>query len=93
MEVPVRLGPGLSQLAGAPRLTVTLAPEATVRDLLDTLREAHPSLAAGLDAALPVVRGGYVGAGHRLVAGEEVALLSPVSGGSAVGRAGRDFHS
>ncbi|MDI3341495.1 MAG: MoaD/ThiS family protein [Sphaerobacter sp.] len=91
MDVQVRLGPDLSQLTGAPRLTVTLAPGATVRDLLAHLGEAYPALAGRLGAALPVVGGVCVADGHVLAPGADVALLSPVSGGSAGCRAGIGF--
>lgn len=83
MEVFVRLGPGLSQLAGIPRLTVSLEPGATVHDLVGHLRQRYPALGAALGSALPVVRGTSVSADHPLAPGDEVAFLKPVSGGSA----------
>ncbi|MBX5443737.1 MoaD/ThiS family protein [Sphaerobacter sp.] len=83
MEVYVRLGPGLSQLAGVPRLTVTLEPGATVHDLLSHLRERYPALEAALGSSLPVVRGTSVAGDHPLAPDDEIAFLKPVSGGSA----------
>jgi molybdopterin converting factor small subunit len=81
MEVNVRLGPGLSERAGVTRLTVTLPSDATVRDLLAHLKNTYPEQVSGLATALPVVRGSYVSERHKLVSGEEVSLLMPVSGG------------
>jgi molybdopterin converting factor small subunit len=82
VQVRVRLVAGLSQLAGRPRLELRLDDGATVEDLLRRLGEAHPALAPGLPSALPVVAGAHVPRDRTLEDGEEVALLSPVAGGS-----------
>jgi molybdopterin converting factor small subunit len=81
MEVHVRLGPGFSEHAGVTRLSVTMPPGSTVRDLLTHLRASYPEHASGFSTALPVVRGSYVSESHGLVSGDEIALLMPVSGG------------
>jgi len=81
MRIDVRLGSGLSRLAGCPRLAVDVAQGATVGDVLHRVAEDRPALTAALPSALTVVRGGQVGGDRVLEEGEEVALLMPVSGG------------
>lgn len=81
MHVQVRLGPGLATAAGRRRLRVALPPHATVETLLERVRDAEPAIAAGLEAALPVVGGTHASKEQELVDGDEVALLIPVAGG------------
>ena len=81
MNVTVRLGAGLVEPAGKPRLQLTLADEATVADLLACLREQHPSLAPKLSSAIPMVSGRHAPPSQPLASGQEVALLLPVAGG------------
>ena len=83
MHVQVRLGSGLATAAGTRRLRVALPQDATVETLLDHLRRLEPAMAAGLDAALPVVGGVHASRRQRLSDGDEVALLIPVAGGGA----------
>ena len=83
VHVHVRLGAGLATEAGTRRLSVALPNGATVETLLDRLAELEPGIAAGLGAALPVVRGTHAGREQALSDGDEVALLIPVAGGSA----------
>lgn len=82
MNVSVRLGTGLAQFAGNARLRLTLSEGATVTDLLDALRSQHPALEERLDTAVPIVSGRHVSRSEPLAAGQEVALLLPVAGGS-----------
>ena len=82
MNVQVRLGAGLATAAGTRRLRLVLPPDATVETLLEQVRELEPAIAAGLDSALPVLRGTQVGRAQRLTEGDEVALLIPVAGGA-----------
>ncbi len=82
MVVQVRLGAGLAQRVGAPRLSVTLADGATVADLLDHLQTRQPEIAPQLQAALPVLGGHPVERSTLLAAGQEVALVLPVAGGA-----------
>jgi len=81
MRISVRLGTGLSQLAGGPRLAVEVADGATVGDLLARVAEERPALAAGLPSALTVLHGMQVGGERVLAEGDEVAVLTPVAGG------------
>jgi molybdopterin converting factor small subunit len=82
VRVQVRLGAGLATAAGSRRLTVALPEGASVDTLLDELRELEPQLAAGLDSALPVVRGTHADRDQALNDGDDVALLIPVAGGA-----------
>jgi len=61
---------------------VTLPEGASVHTLLEELREREPGLAAGLDSALPVVRGTHADRDQALSDGDDVALLIPVAGGA-----------
>ena len=78
----MRLGAGLATAAGSRRLTVTLPEGASVHTLLEELREREPGLAAGLDSALPVVRGTHADREQALSDGDDIALLIPVAGGA-----------
>jgi molybdopterin converting factor small subunit len=82
VRVQVRLGAGLATAAGRRRLTVALPEGASVNTLLEELREREPELAAGLDSALPVVRGTHADRDQALSDGDDVALLIPVAGGA-----------
>ena len=81
MKVQVRLGSGLSRLAGSSQFALELERGATVGDLLTNLEHRYPSLAAGIDRALPVVAGSHVAHDRALEDGEEIALLFPAAGG------------
>ena len=81
MQVRVRLGAGLARLTAAPVVGLELDDGATVADALDRLRAVRPELAPALPAALPVVAGVHAGRDRPLLAGEELALVTPVSGG------------
>jgi molybdopterin synthase catalytic subunit len=88
MTVDVRLFAILRERAGRDRIAVELAPGATVADAIDALA-AEPALAALLER-LPVtmaVNRDYASAETELRAGDELALIPPVSGGAA------DLHS
>jgi molybdopterin converting factor small subunit len=81
MRIDVRLGGGLSRLAGGPRLALDVADGATVADVLARLAAEQPAIAPGLPSALTVVRGAQVGEERVLAEGDEVAVLTPVAGG------------
>jgi molybdopterin converting factor small subunit len=81
MQVRVRLGAGLARLAEAPLLTLDLEDGATVADLFDRLGAVEPEVAPALPSVLPVVAGEHAERSRALRAGDEVALLLPVSGG------------
>jgi molybdopterin synthase sulfur carrier subunit len=81
MQISVRLSSGLSQYTGSSRLQVTLPEGGTVADLLDSLRHEHPALRQHLDVSVAVISGRHVSPAERLLSGEEVAFLIPISGG------------
>ena len=81
MRIDVRLGSGLSRLAGGPRLAIDVTEGATVGDVLVRVAHERPALAAGLPSALTVVRGTQVGNERVLDDGDELAVLTPVAGG------------
>ena len=78
MEVTVRLFAMLRERAGARELTLDLPDGASVRDALDELGD----LAAGLPLVMAVNRE-YAPEDQVLDAGDELALIPPVSGGEA----------
>jgi molybdopterin synthase catalytic subunit len=83
MTVEVRLFAILRERAGRGRIAVELEPGATVADAIDALA-AEPALAGVLER-LPVtmaVNRDYAGADSVLHAGDELALIPPVSGGA-----------
>jgi sulfur-carrier protein len=82
VRIHVRLGAGLATAAGSRRLTVALPEDASVDMLLDELGRLEPGLVAGLDSALPIVRGTHADLSQRLNDGDDVALLIPVAGGA-----------
>jgi molybdopterin converting factor small subunit len=82
MNVPVRLGAGLSNLAGRPRLVIELNEAATIADLLVYLKTEYPAMAERMDTAVPMISGRAAPPAEPLAAGQEVALLLPVAGGS-----------
>ncbi len=77
MEVTVRLFAMLRERAGAGSVTLELPEGARVRDALDALAE----LAEGIPLVMAVNRE-YASAEHVLDAGDELALIPPVSGGA-----------
>ena len=94
MELTIRLSGDLGRLVGVPRVTVTLDDDATVADVLDSLVARHPQLARELRAAVPVVGGVHASPGTPLSGQREIALLTPVAGGSRRGRGpGRLFST
>lgn len=81
MEVMVRLSQDLARATGRSRLTVVLEESATVGDLINRLSAHYPASASQISAAVPVIAGQHTGKDSPLVAGQEVSLLTPVSGG------------
>ena len=76
MEVTVRLFAMLRERAGAPEVVLDLPEGARVRDALVQLSD----LAAGLPLVMAVNRE-YAKEDQELAAGDELALIPPVSGG------------
>ena len=83
MRVSVRLFAILRERAGASLLQIELPELATVEDALNVLRQRREL--ADVLARIPVriaVNREYVEPGDALRAGDELALITPVSGGS-----------
>jgi molybdopterin converting factor small subunit len=81
VKVRIRLGSAIARLAPAPTLSIELPEGATVADLYEQLGVEHPEIAPTLGSALALVEGAHVQRGRPLSNGDEVALLTPVSGG------------
>ncbi|MGH2866665.1 MAG: molybdenum cofactor biosynthesis protein MoaE, partial [Solirubrobacteraceae bacterium] len=78
MQVTVRLFAGLRERAGADQVQLELPDGARVRDALSEMA----ALTAGLPVVMAVNRE-YADAEQPLGAGDELALIPPVSGGGA----------
>ncbi len=71
----------LKDRLGAESFPITLPERATVADLLSQLGESRPDIV--LKGIAVSVNAEYATASHRLLNGDEVGLLPPVSGGTA----------
>ena len=80
MSVTVLLFASYADAFGAPSLSVELAAEATVADLL-TAVSARPGGHVLPKSPLVAVNQRYARMGTRIGAGDEVALIPPVAGG------------
>ena len=78
MHVTVRLFAGLRERAGADRLALELPAGACVADALAAMREV-----IGEMPVVMAVNQEYADRAHGLAAGDELALIPPVSGGAA----------
>ncbi len=83
MEIKVRLFGAAREAVGAREFMLTLAEPARVADVRAGLRAAAPQLAPLCARAAVSVNQHVVADDAPVVAGDEVALLPPVSGGSA----------
>lgn len=82
MEIRVRLFAGLHQLVGAREVTLSLSEGATAGQLKERFADAYPQARVFLPTLVCAVAEDYVTADHVLRAGDEVALIPPVSGGA-----------
>ena len=62
-------------------MRIEVVEPATVADVIAAVVAASPALSDVIVAARPVVNQEFVEPGTRVAAGDEVALLPPVSGG------------
>ena len=81
VEVSVRFFAAYREVTGLGAATIRLPAGATVADLVARVMEAHPQLAAHRDSMILAVNREFADIGTELRAGDEVALLPPVSGG------------
>lgn len=83
MEIRVRLFAGLAAAAGKRELTWKGQPSATPRDVWRDLTEDYPAFADHTPQVKVAVNEEYADWDHVLEPGDEVAFLTPVSGGLA----------
>jgi MoaE-MoaD fusion protein len=85
VRVTVRLFAGLRERAGVRELEVELAEPATAADLLAAMA-ATPVGALGPRSCIVAVNREYAAPGQTIGAGDELALIPPVSGGAGEDR-------
>ncbi len=81
MDITVRLSSGLAREARNSRITLALEQGATVAGLLDRLCVEYPQISEKLNNTVAVISGRTVERSEPLRPGEEVASLTPISGG------------
>lgn len=81
MKVAVRLFAAGRELAGAAECVVDVAGAATVADVRLALGKHCPALAPLVGRSLMAVNAEYADDATPVAAGDEVALIPPVSGG------------
>ncbi|MBA3548208.1 MAG: molybdenum cofactor biosynthesis protein MoaE [Nannocystis sp.] len=81
MTVRILLFAGLRERLRSDWVELELPEGATVAELLSALGDAHPPLRELLPPCRVAVEQEFVAAGHRVRAGDEVAVIPPVSGG------------
>jgi molybdopterin synthase catalytic subunit len=83
MEVRVRLFAGLAALVGSREVELKLLDGATTDDLKAHFAIDFPAVKPFLSSVVCAVGEEYVAGDHVLRAGDDVALIPPVSGGAA----------
>ncbi len=83
MKVNIRLFAGLHDLVGKREVMMELADGSTVDQLRDELGTLYPVVIPYLATLVCAVDDEFVSTDHLLADGDEVALIPPVSGGSA----------
>ena len=83
MILTTRLFASFREKIGTGRVELDLPAGARVRDLLEELGREYPAIGQTVAAAMVAVNLEYVGPDYELREGDEVALIPPVSGGSA----------
>lgn len=81
MQCDIQLFAHLAERAGQSAVTVQLAVGATVADAIDELMRLQPSLQTLRSQIVAAVNHRYVPTDTILQAGDELALIPPVSGG------------
>lgn len=81
MTLTVLLFAKLRDAAGADSVSVELPARASVADLRRRLAESYPAVAGLLERSAVAVNHDFADADRRLAAGDEVAIIPPVSGG------------
>ena len=81
MNVNVQFFSYFKDLAGCPQFAATLAPGATLADLLNVIYNTFPKLEAMRKSTLVAVGVEYQDRTYVLKDGDEVSLFPPVQGG------------
>ena len=81
MKVKVLLFASLRDLAEADRITVELAENASVTDLLDSIAQQHPLLKERVAMTRVAIEDRFCTGEDPIPPGSELALIPPVSGG------------
>jgi molybdopterin synthase catalytic subunit len=81
MKVDVLYFALIRERLGKSREAIDLPDGSTAADLLERLAQAYPALSGLREAVRVAVNQEFVPPGHRLSAGDEIALIPPVSGG------------
>jgi len=91
MKITLRYFALWREQIGREEETREVAPDTTVRALIDEVTAAHPRLAALRPSTMFMVNQEYAPLGQTLADGDEVAVIPPVSGGSGDENRGRLF--
>ncbi|MGH9391551.1 MAG: molybdopterin converting factor subunit 1, partial [Vicinamibacteria bacterium] len=83
MDVKIRFFASYREATGLRETTADLRPGSTLGQLLEHLLGTYPGLRAHRESMLLAVNEEFSDPSTRLEAGDEVALLPPVSGGSS----------
>jgi MoaE-MoaD fusion protein len=81
MTIRVLIFASLAQRLGVRELSLPLPEQATVGNAMDELVRQFSDLAPLRPQVATAVNMAYVGPGHKLADGDELALIPPVSGG------------
>ncbi|MDE2320320.1 MAG: MoaD/ThiS family protein [candidate division NC10 bacterium] len=84
MKVQVRCFAAVREIVGVSELIVDLPEGSTLIQLIDQLHCQYPRLQALTGSLLFSVNREYASSDKKLAAGDEVALIPPVSGGTDV---------
>jgi molybdopterin synthase catalytic subunit len=81
MQVDVLLFAGAAETAGQRRISLEVAQVATLSDVADALRAAHPQLSTLLPSGRWAVDQQFAPLSTRVDGSQEIAFIPPVSGG------------
>jgi molybdopterin converting factor small subunit len=81
VSIPVQFFSYFKDLAGCDRFTATVAPGATIGDLLAIIHKQFPKLEPMRKSTLVAVGLDYQDRAYVLKEGDEVSLFPPVQGG------------
>ncbi len=81
MTIRILMFASLAAQVGKRQLSLDLPDRATVADALDALAQQFPDVASLRGNLAVAVNQSYTAESHELSAGDELALIPPVSGG------------